>query len=245
MRLNINSFHFETSINRIVKYFIVADLTVLGGFGLVDPVLAIFVIDHIKGTTLITVGIMAAIYWAVNGSDGIYGTSDDFGVDAISLSLGTGAPYVYKGFCDSALPDLTNAIKYAVDRNITVVVAAGNSGGAGISIPGCISYSTTVGAVDSKDKVASFSGRGNTLDITDPGLKIYSDILGNAYASRSGTSMATPMITGVIALMKYAHPTYSRSIIESKLFTTAKDLGNRGKDKDYGWGRVRADQAVQ
>lgn len=189
--------------------------------------------------------VVAAIYWVVDGSDGVYGNADDLGADAISLSLGTGAPYLYKGFCDGVLPDLTNAIKYAVQKNITVVVAAGNSGNPGVSIPGCISYSTTVGAVGSTDKVASFSGRGNALDITAPGVSILSSILGSAYATWSGTSMATPMITGVIALVKNAHPAYTQSQVESKLFGTAKDLGKIGKDKDYGWGRVRADLAVQ
>lgn len=179
--------------------------------------------------------VVAGIYWAV----------DEFGADAISLSLGTGAPYVYKGFCNNVLPDLTNAIKYAVDKNVTVVVAAGNSGGAGVSIPGCISYSTTVGAVDSKDKIASFSGKGNALDITAPGVNIYSSVLGSAYATWSGTSMATPMVSGVIALMKYAHPAYTQSQVENKLFSTAKDLGTKGKDTSYGWGRVRANLAVQ
>ena len=189
--------------------------------------------------------VVAGIYWAVDGPDGIAGTGDEFGADAISLSLGTSAPYLYKGFCDGVLPDLTNAIKYAVQNNVTVVVAAGNSGNAGISIPGCISYSTTIGAVNSSDKVASFSGRGNSLDISAPGVNIYSAILGSLYATWSGTSMATPMVAGVIALVKNAHPAYTHSQIESKLFSTAKDLGKAGKDKDYGWGRVRADQAVQ
>jgi len=189
--------------------------------------------------------VVAGIYWAVDGVDGIYGTSDDFGADAINLSLGTRAPYVYRNFCDGVLPDLTNAIKYAIQKNVTVVVAAGNSGSSGVSIPGCISYSTTVGAVNSWDKVASFSGRGNALDISAPGVNIYSTILGSLYAAWSGTSMATPMVAGVIALVKYAHPSYTHSQTESKLFDTAKDLGRAGKDKDYGWGRVRADKAVQ
>lgn len=194
--------------------------------------------------------VVAAIYWAVNGPDGAYGTStlginDDFGADAVNLSLGTGAPYTYKGFCDGVLPDLTNAIKYATQKNITVVVAAGNSGNSGVSIPGCVSYSTTVGAVNSNDKVASFSGRGNSLDITAPGVSIYSSVLGNLYAAWSGTSMATPMVAGVTALIKNAHPAYTRSQVENRLFSTAKDLGKSGKDKDYGWGRVRANLAVQ
>ncbi|MEK9150569.1 MAG: S8 family serine peptidase [Patescibacteria group bacterium] len=187
--------------------------------------------------------VVAAIYWAVDGPDGVYGNADDFGADAINLSLGTSKSY--KGFCDNALPDLTNAIKYATEKNVTVVVAAGNSGKAGVSLPGCISYSTTAGAVNNSDKIASFSGRGSALDIVAPGVSIYSTVLGSAYASWSGTSMATPMISGTVALIKYAHPTYLQSEIENKLFTTAKDLGISGKDKDYGWGRVRANLAVQ
>ncbi len=189
--------------------------------------------------------VVAGIYWAVNGPDGVYGTADDFNADAISLSLGSSAPYLYKGFCDNAMPDMTNAFKYATQKNVAVVVAAGNSGNPGVSLPGCISYATTVGAVSSNDQVASFSGRGNAVDITAPGVNIYSSILGNSYASWSGTSMATPMITGVIALMKNAHPLYTQSQVENKLFGTAKDLGKKGKDPNFGWGRVQANLAVQ
>ena len=179
--------------------------------------------------------VVAAIYWAVDNNTG---------VDAISLSLGTSPPNTYKGFCDSALPDLTNAIKYAVGRGVAVVVAAGNSGSAGVSIPGCISYSTTVGAVDSTNKVASFSGRGNAVDISAPGVNIYSSWLGNSYVTASGTSMATPMVTGTVALIKTAHPAYTVSQVQSALFNTAKDLGKKGKDTDYGYGRVDAFSAV-
>lgn len=75
--------------------------------------------------------VVAAIYWVVDGNDGVYGTQDDFDTDAINLSLGTAAPYLYKGFCDGVLPDLTNAIKYATEKNVIVAVAAGNSGSAG------------------------------------------------------------------------------------------------------------------
>ncbi len=57
--------------------------------------------------------------------------------------------------------------------------------------------------------------------------------------------MATPMLSGAVALVKYAHPAYTQSATENKLFTTAKDLGKTGKDTSYGFGRVRADIAVQ
>jgi len=202
--------------------------------------------------------VVASIYWAVDGEDGVAGdvcttdnstgettcTNDDFNADAISMSLGTSQPYTYKGFCDNVLPDLTNAINYSRGRNVIVVVAAGNSGGAGVSIPGCISYSTTVGAVDSTDKIARFSGRGSAVDISAPGVNIYSSWLGTSYKTASGTSMATPMVSGTVALVKFAHPEYTVAQIESALFNTAKDLGKTGKDTSYGWGRVDAYAAV-
>lgn len=202
--------------------------------------------------------VVAAIYWAVDGEDGFPGewctldnatntttcVNDDPNADAISMSLGTSAPYVYKGFCDSALPDLTNAIKYARSRGVAVVVASGNSGSAGVSIPGCISYSVTVGAVDSKDKIASFSGRGKAVDIVAPGVNLLSSWLGTSYTTASGTSMSTPVVSGVVALIKAANPSHSVSQVENALFTTAKDLGKIGKDSTYGWGRVDASRAV-
>ncbi len=188
--------------------------------------------------------VVAAIYMAVDGSDGVYGTADDPNADAISMSLGTSPPYTYKGFCNNVLPSLTNAIAYARSRGVTVVVAAGNSGGAGVSIPGCISYSTTVGAVDSADKIASFSGRGNAVDITAPGVNLYSCWLGSGYFTASGTSMATPVVSGTVALIKSVHSSYSVAQVEDALFKTAKDLGKRGKDNNYGWGRVDAYSAV-
>ncbi|MFZ2411408.1 MAG: S8 family serine peptidase [Candidatus Methanoperedens sp.] len=179
--------------------------------------------------------VVTAIYWAVDSP---------FNADAISISLGTSPPYTYKGFCDNVLPDLTTAIKYATDRGVVVVVAAGNSGGAGVSVPGCISYSTTVGAVDSGDILASFSGKGNAVDITAPGVNILSSWLGTSYATASGTSMATPMVSGTVALIKSAHPTYTVAQTQIALFKTAKELGKKGKDSSYGWGRVDAFGAV-
>ena len=188
--------------------------------------------------------VIEAIYWAVDGNDGIYGTGDDFNADAISMSLGTSPPYTYKGYCDNVLPSLTNAINYAVSKNVAVVSAAGNSGSAGVSIPGCISSSITVGAVDKYDKVASFSGRGNSLDVTAPGVSLLSSYLGTSYAYGSGTSMATPVTSGTVALIKYQHPTYTVSQVRGALIKTAKDLGKKGFDTSYGYGRIDASLAV-
>lgn len=188
--------------------------------------------------------VVTAIYWAVDGPDGIANNADDFRASAISLSLGSSSPYTYKGTCDNVMPDMTDAIKYALSRGTLVVIAAGNSGGAGVSIPGCISYSTTIGAVNSLDQIASFSGRGKAVDVTAPGVGIYSSWLGTSYATASGTSMATPVVSGTVALIKSAHPGYTPSQVQDALIKTAKDLGKAGFDTNYGWGRINAQTSV-
>lgn len=188
--------------------------------------------------------LIAAIYWAVDGPDGEAGTLDDFKADAISMSMGSSPPYVYKSHCDSAMPSMTNAIKYALSRGVLVVVAAGNYGTLGVSIPGCISHSITVGAVSSTDKVTSFSARGRGVDLVAPGVNLFSTSLGTSYSLSSGTSMATPLVSATVALIKHEHPWYSAAKVRSVLFDTAQDLGKVGRDYSYGYGRVDAAASV-
>jgi subtilisin family serine protease len=187
--------------------------------------------------------VVAGIYWAVDGPDGVAGTKDDFKPDAINLSIGTSAPFVYKGYCNSKMPEMTKAIKYAVDRGVLVVVAAGNLGTSGVSIPGCISYALTVGAVDSNDKIASFSGRGKAVDVTAPGSSLIST-WHSMYASSTGTSLATPIVTATVALIKHESPTLSALRVQNILYDTSLDLGKTGRDNNYGYGRIVASQAV-
>jgi subtilisin family serine protease len=187
--------------------------------------------------------VVAGIYWAVDGPDGVAGTKDDFKPDAINLSIGTSAPFVYKGYCNSKMPEMTKAIKYAVDRGVIVVVAAGNLGTSGVSIPGCISYALTVGAVDSNDKVASFSGRGKAVDVVAPGSSLIST-WHSMYASSSGTSLATPIVTAAVAMIKHESPSLSALRIQNILYDTAVDLGKTGRDNNYGYGRLDVPEAV-
>jgi subtilisin family serine protease len=114
----------------------------------------------------------------------------------------------------------------------------------GISLTGFISGVITVGAVDSKDKVKTWSGKGLSLDLVAPGVNILSTWLNGRYATASGTSMATPIVSGVIALMKQKNPLLSVDDVYSKLITTAKDLGKVGFDTASGYGRVNALAAV-
>lgn len=110
----------KVNINRIVKYFMIADLTVLGGFGLVDPVLAIFVINRIPGATLVTVGIMAAIYWAVKSLiqipialylDKTDGEKDDFYALVIGLLIAAGSLFSFMAVTNIAHLYIIQAVK--------------------------------------------------------------------------------------------------------------------------------------
>lgn len=183
-----------------------------------------------------------AIYYAVRGPDGTYGTADDFHPDVISLSLGTIKKYTGPN-CDYDHDILASAIDYAVARGVAVVASAGNSGAQGVGSPGCISNVITVGAVNSQDQIAQFSSIGDSLDISAPGVNIFST-LPSSYSALSGTSMAAPHISGVIALLKDVNSSANISDIKNAMFLTANDLGSAGWDKYYGYGRVNASQAV-
>ncbi len=180
--------------------------------------------------------IIAGIYWVAD---------NQVKADAISMSLGSSK--TFKSTCDNYMPDMKRAIDYAISKGIVVVIAAGNSGNAGVSFPGCVSSALTVGAVDSNDRIASFSGRGSAVDVTAPGVSLYSTWIGSntAYASASGTSMATPVVSGTIALVKSAHPDWTTAQVISAIKNTAKDLGASGFDNSYGNGRIQANLAVQ
>jgi hypothetical protein len=64
----IGDFVKSFKISKVAKNFIIADLILFGGWGLVSPIMAIFIIDEVRGASLVTVGLMAAIYWAVRSS---------------------------------------------------------------------------------------------------------------------------------------------------------------------------------
>jgi subtilisin family serine protease len=183
-------------------------------------------------------GVVAGIDWAVTNHARI-----------ISMSLGT-SPVDGGGTqpnCDSVFPTLTHAINNAVAAGVAVVAAAGNSGTAGLGAPGCISSVIAAGAVDSSDQLASFSSVGAAMKdhgIAAPGVDIYSSFLNGGYAVLSGTSMATPMVSGTIALMLSKNPNQSPTTMRSVLFSTADCVQTPCPNTDIGHGRVNALSAV-
>lgn len=185
-----------------------------------------------------TSDIIKAISWAIE-------TKDQYNTKIINLSLGSPV----NNPCSK--DPLCKATKEATDNGLVVVVAAGNSGPSKKSIlsPGISPNVITVGAVDDKrtpntsdDTIASFSSRGptkeglNKPDIVAPGVNIMSlsNTKQNGYTSLSGTSMATPVISGAIALLLEKENNLSPNEIKRRLAKSCIDLKEYKEDQGSG-----------
>ena len=161
----------------------------------------------------------------------------------------------FSGGSSSHVSAFTTTINNVVAAGVIPVIAAGNSGSGSstITCPGDEINSFTVGATDSSDVIAYFSSRGPVTldgqtyvkpDFSAPGVAVTSTLPGGGYEAWSGTSMATPHVSGTVALMLEKTPTLKPSDVKQKLESTAVDLGSVGKDNDYGSGRINALKAV-
>jgi subtilisin family serine protease len=186
--------------------------------------------------------------WIVDGLE----WAVEEGADVASLSLGGGV--------DGNEP-LVAAVERASANGTVVVVAAGNDGEAGsVGSPGVAPSAVTVGAYDDATaELAAFSSRGPAEgptplkpDLLAPGVDVVSACGGGAacggdpYTSRSGTSMATPHVSGVAALALEAHPTWTPGRVKDVLATTADPLPATPPLGVYaeGAGRVNATRAL-
>ncbi len=157
------------------------------------------------------------------------------------------------------------AVNNAIQLGVVFCVAAGNSGGrtptqgkennyffdgsATIGSPGTAELAITVGASDLSDKLAHFSSRGPNRtsfsikpEVLAPGVDINSTYLASGFKVLSGTSMATPMVTGVVALIKSVHPSWNPAMIKSAIVNKAKDINLSAYLQ--GGGRVQAVNSV-
>jgi serine protease AprX len=154
---------------------------------------------------------------------------------------------------------MTLATNNIISQGIVPVFAGGNYGPAASTIicPGDEQNAIAAGATDSNNAIASFSSHGPVTlggltyikpDVSAPGVDITSTYplakVPTGYASMSGTSMATPHISGTVALMLEAKPTLTPAQVSQVLQSTALDLGTAGKDNIFGAGLIDAAKAV-
>ncbi|MCK4734196.1 MAG: peptidase S8 [Methanophagales archaeon] len=180
------------------------------------------------------VGVMAEKVLNAFGSgtvfDGALGVTHatDFGADVISMSFGS------SGYS----AEMANACQYAWDAGVILAGAAGNSGGTPVSYPARYDTVICVGSIGKTDIVSGFSQYGAEMELVAPGESILSTTPGDRYASLGGTSMATPHVAGVAALIISHFPSWTNSDVRMILQDTAKDLGPTGWDEHYGYGKV-------
>ena len=162
------------------------------------------------------------------------------GAQIINLSLGgdTLLP------CEEGFQVMNQAVQNAHAAGRLVVAAAGNSGADRLLCPARQVEALAVGATTPDDTRAGFSNYGEGLDLVAPGQSIYSTVPGDSYAEKSGTSMATPHVAGLAALVWSLFPDLTRDEVRDIMEATADDLGSPGWDADFGFGRINAGRAV-
>lgn len=208
---------------------------------------------------------MGSLSTVIEGLDWCIRKKDELGISIVNLSLGSSATESYRH------DPLCQAVEQVWSKGMVVCAAAGNDGPTEktINSPGIDPVIITVGALDDgntidsvDDSIAEFSSRGPTVDglvkpdvvapgvnitsLTSPGGKHSKKNKSNTdpwYISMSGTSMATPICAGVVALMLQANPTLTPDEIKQYLKKTSVDMGHNSFLQ--GNGLIDAQQAVQ
>ena len=123
-------------------------------------------------------------------------------------------------------------------HDVLIVAAAGNDGNATLNYPAAYAEVVSVAATDARDVRATFSNANSDVEIAAPGVNILSTYMDGGYRALSGTSMATPHVSGVAAIIRTRNPTFSAAQARAKLDASVDDKGPAGRDTQYGFGRV-------
>jgi subtilisin family serine protease len=124
------------------------------------------------------------------------------------------------------------AVNYAASKGVTLVAAAGNSGGS-VGYPGAYPAAIAISASDSQDHIAKFSSRGKEVAFIAPGVGVRSTVPNGGYDTYNGTSMATPHMTGLAALA-VARGAHGPDAVRAALKRAASSIGLSKTEEGYG-----------
>ncbi len=203
--------------------------------------------SHVSGTVAAvnnTIGVVgvapgASLYAAKGLNRRGSGWSSDL-AEGIDMCRVAGAKIISMSWGSSSESSLiAQAIARAHNAEILCVAASGNEGANSPGYPAATSGVLSVGATDINDNVPSWSNR--NPDISAPGVSVTSTWKGDGYNTISGTSMATPHVSGVAALVRALFPALDRAGVESRLTSSAESVGSSTL---YGAGIVNAEGAT-
>lgn len=187
-----------------------------------NPILPVKVLDASGSGS--TYAVAQGIIWAA-----------DNGAKVINMSLGN--------YADAQF--LHDAIKYAFEKDVVLIAASGNDNTERPGYPAAYDEVFAVAATDSNKNKASFSNYGDYIDVAAPGVNIPSTYPNNQYAALSGTSMASPHVSALAALIRSANPLLKNTEVMDIMRRSATDIGEPGKDKHFGYGLIDVVGALQ
>ena len=166
----------------------------------------------------------------------------EHGASVINMSLG--------GTSADPTGAVQAAISLALDRNVVVVAAAGNSGRlTAVNFPASFPGVIAVGSIKDTNALSDFSATGKALDLVAPGENIFGTVPSTVSVAGAniadGTSFSSPQVAGVAALIRSVNRTLSWQKVTQYIDFTATDLGGGGFDNNFGFGRLNAGLAVQ
>jgi subtilisin family serine protease len=232
----INDFQDDNGHGTHVAGILAALNNGIGTVGVVPDasIYAVKVLDHKGFGTTTTV--MEGVQWAI-----------DNGIDIVNLSLSTDKE-------DLAMKVMMDK---AYQQGVLIVAAAGNNGtvdGQNDSVEYPARYDSVIGVSSVNKNLVRIpeSATGPTVEIAAPGFQIYStfptsidnDGIKDGYGWMSGTSMATPFVSGILATYKQQFPTKTHMELRNMLQESALDIGEPGRDTWYGYGLVQANADI-
>jgi type VII secretion-associated serine protease mycosin len=177
-------------------------------------------------------------------------SSDDQIAEAVRWAVDNGADVINMSLTRNTLEwpeSWDDAFLYAMENDVVVVAAAGNraSGTTTVGAPATMPGVLTVAGVDTNGE-ASFdaSSQGITIAVAAPSEQLVGVVPGGGHITWNGTSGATPIVAGVVALVRAAHPELDAANVINRVIATARDAGAPGADAIYGFGLLDAKAAV-
>ena len=177
-------------------------------------------------------------------NNGLWDTFASDLIDAVDRCVAAGSHVISMSLGGSGSSAAEReAFEDAAASGVVLVAAAGNSGNSSYSYPASYDSVISVAAIDSNRNLANFSQTNDQVELAAPGVAVRSTLPGNAYAEYSGTSMATPHVSAVAGLLWGLNPGCTAQQIRNHLGSTAMDLGNPGRDAQFGYGLIQLQDA--